>query len=188
MIPAGASNAVIAIVPVNDHVPEGDETVIVSVQPNVGYIVSSQSSVSLTIQDAPYDAWLLTHFQNSELANPAISGDNADPDGDGFPNLLEYAFNADPKLPTTNSFLSGAMENSPNGVRFVVKFTRRKSPNELTYTVETSSDLVHWTSGPNVTTELRPPIDDGNGVTETARFQVFNFTPTRFVRLRISRQ
>jgi hypothetical protein len=69
-----------------------------------------------------------------------------------------------------------------------VKFTRRKSPNELTYTVETSSDLVHWTSGPNVTTELRPPIDDGNGVTETARFQVFNFTPTRFVRLRISRQ
>jgi hypothetical protein len=33
----------------------------------------------------------------SELTNPTVSGDDADPDGDGIPNLLEYAFALNPK-------------------------------------------------------------------------------------------
>jgi autotransporter-associated beta strand protein len=41
--------------------------------------------------DGGLDAYLGAHFTAAELANPDISGPGEDPDGDGFPNLLEYA-------------------------------------------------------------------------------------------------
>jgi hypothetical protein len=42
------------------------------------------------------DAWKARHFAPAELANPAIAGDGADPDGDGETNLQEYLAGTDP--------------------------------------------------------------------------------------------
>jgi hypothetical protein len=38
-----------------------------------------------------YAAWQPRHLTPAELADPAISGDGADLDGDGLPNLVEHA-------------------------------------------------------------------------------------------------
>ena len=43
-----------------------------------------------------YDAWRASHFSESELTNATLSGDDADPDGDGLLNLFEYASGTDP--------------------------------------------------------------------------------------------
>ena len=51
------------------------------------------------IQDAPWDQWRLEMFSSAQLAEPSISGERGDPDGDGLSNLIEYAFNTHPWLP-----------------------------------------------------------------------------------------
>lgn len=45
----------------------------------------------------PYLDWKSTHFTSAELGDPNISGDNADPDGDKFPNRSEYVAGTLPK-------------------------------------------------------------------------------------------
>jgi endonuclease I len=41
--------------------------------------------------------WRITHFSFEELDDPVISGDLADPDGDGLVNLIELSANLDPQ-------------------------------------------------------------------------------------------
>ena len=47
--------------------------------------------------DDRYGAWKALHFNAVELADPAISGDHADPDGDDFTNQSEYVAGTDPR-------------------------------------------------------------------------------------------
>ena len=48
----------------------------------------------------PIDGWRAWHFNRSEIADPTISGDAADPDGDMLNNVVEYAFGLDPNVPS----------------------------------------------------------------------------------------
>ncbi|MEO8425791.1 MAG: hypothetical protein ABI651_01635, partial [Verrucomicrobiota bacterium] len=43
-----------------------------------------------------FETWRKLRFSTNDLANAAISGENADTDGDGIPNLAEYAFGLEP--------------------------------------------------------------------------------------------
>lgn len=43
-----------------------------------------------------YEDFLEEHFTTAEQADPLISGENADPDQDGFVNLVEHGFGTDP--------------------------------------------------------------------------------------------
>ena len=53
--------------------------------------------------------WLQANFTPAELADPAISGDNADPDHDGIVNELEYAFGLDPNNPLARPAATAAL-------------------------------------------------------------------------------
>ena len=44
----------------------------------------------------PFETWRAAEFTAAELADPAISGASADPDGDGIRNDAEYFFGSDP--------------------------------------------------------------------------------------------
>ncbi len=46
-----------------------------------------------------YEDWKAAHFTAAELLDPAISGDTADPDGDGHTNYEEYLADTDPRDP-----------------------------------------------------------------------------------------
>ena len=76
----------------------------------------------------------------------------------------------------------------PCSYGFVVTFTRRLPPRELRYEVEVSEDFAAWRSGPEFTREILS-LDDGNGVTETVKVQVFDapLGAARFVRLKVTR-
>lgn len=65
-----------------------------------------------------------------------------DADRDGIVNLLEYAFNLNPKQDLEER------ANLPRGVkeegRFVLRYARRADADDLEYAVERSSDLLTW--------------------------------------------
>lgn len=119
-------------------------------------INSTSDDVTVTItDDSIYKAWTQSTFANdfngSDLA--------ADPDGDGYNNLLEFAFGMDPTVgmlrplgyqpdgdvsnPGNPVLLEDSVESGFNAV-----FGRRKDHQVagLRYTCEFSADLVAWTA------------------------------------------
>lgn len=93
----------------------------------------------------PYEEWKAAHFTPAELLNPTISGDFADPDGDGRVNLLEYALGSDPRI------VDALAVNEPtvslvNGM-VAITYARVLAAADVIYRVEISSDLVTWTYG-----------------------------------------
>lgn len=116
--------------------------------PTIVLVLSTPTSVSsalgfpatavLTIVKAAPNAWPLAHF-GTNVHNAAIAGDEADPDHDGIPNLLEYAYATDPNVPDANPF-TGAQA----GRQFQLHFPRNTSASDLTYLVQASGDLSHW--------------------------------------------
>ena len=84
--------------------------------------------------------WLQANFTTTELADPSISGDNADPDHDGIVNELEYAFGSDPKIPSP---ALPQPQLSADGAQFVLELSAQRS-SELSYTVQASTDLKNW--------------------------------------------
>lgn len=125
------------------------------------------------------DSWALEHFTEEELLDPAISGPNADPDGDGFANLLEYALGLDPRAAAT----SGLPEIGTANGELIYTYTRPVGRSELTYTVQFSTNLTSWTSE-GVTHEL---VTTADGV-EIWRGRVpLTAGPNLFLRLRVTR-
>jgi hypothetical protein len=93
-IPAGESGVVISLIPLADQLAEGTETATFSIAEDPAFSLGT-TSASAVIEDLPSDAWRLSKFAG-DAGNPLIAGDNADPDGDGMINFLEYAFATEP--------------------------------------------------------------------------------------------
>ena len=143
-IPAGASVHAINVTPQLDLLLQGPQTVTLTGEPNIEYRLSTQSSGTVTINDAPAESpialWHLAKFGiNSN--NEAMRGDNADPDSDGSDNLMEYALGMEPLIP------------SPIGLPSLIGTTdwltldvqRNPAATDINYIIEVSSDLSSWT-------------------------------------------
>ena len=93
-----------------------------------------------------YEAWKLTLFSPTQAADPQVSGLNADPDGDGANNLMEYAFNGNPLIPGVAG--KPQMENLTDGGQeyLAIRYQRRKGDSTLSTMVESTADLsaVTW--------------------------------------------
>ncbi len=114
----------------------------------------------------PFEQWRTQHFTFEQLADPTLSGPDADPDQDGRSNLLEYALGTDPwvaDMPAAESF-GGAF--SPLSGHLTLTYPRQKAADDLIYWVDavesvqpgdpeavwqTGYDLVgfagHWDAG-----------------------------------------
>ncbi len=132
----------------------------------------------------PYADWRAAHFTSGELAAPAISGPDADPDGDGLLNLLEYALGQDPRTPATSPALAASTSTSNFNSHLQVSFTRIADP-ALTYRVQASTDLADpagWTDIWSSTgaANVAGPVTVTDPVLQSAH-------PRRFLRLQVSR-
>ncbi len=80
------------------------------------------------------EAWAEATGLSGAAADPL-----ADPDGDGVPNLLEYALGGDPLVPRSAVLPEAELVDG----RLAFTFNRIADPG-LIYTVEVSDDLVTW--------------------------------------------
>ncbi|MEN8737485.1 MAG: CotH kinase family protein [Akkermansiaceae bacterium] len=101
--------------------------------------------------EVTFEDWQGEHFTVVEMGQPEVSGLYADPDGDGFSNLLEYGLSSLPMLGASQPAMEIAEEEiEVGGVtgRYVTLTFDRPLGSELSYALQTSSDLVSWESRP----------------------------------------
>jgi hypothetical protein len=97
-----------------------------------------------------WSSWKWDEFSDSEAADPAISGELADPDKDGLPNLLEYALSSDPEDPDeagADGFFLSTIEVDGNQY-ITLTHQRNRLATDLSITVEVSGNLINWSSAP----------------------------------------
>ncbi len=99
------------------------------------------------------EEWRQLHFGTTE--NSGAAANDADPDADAVPNLLEYALGLDPNSPTPLS-LRVVVDTETGYLRLSARFNPQAVSAALR--VEVSSDLLLWdsTEGAAVHTEPSP--------------------------------
>jgi lysophospholipase L1-like esterase len=150
---AGKLSESISVVPYADAVVEGSETVTASIAANPAYGVGIPATATVTIYDPPFDYWKASHFTPQELADPQVSGDESDIDGDGRNNLAEYALGGNPRQVDLPAQPAAAWVNGANGPQLRLYYA--KSGSDLAFEVQQSSLLspATWSHG-NVSAEL----------------------------------
>jgi hypothetical protein len=130
-----------------------------------------------------FSQYQVLNFTPTEQNNPAVSGPNADPDGDGVPNLCEYATGKDARVAHT----SDAPVVTQNAGHLTLTYTQLKAAVDVTYQPEVSADLVTWNSGASFLT-TNSTTDNGDGVTQTVVVSdttLISSSNKRFIRLKV---
>ncbi len=136
--------------------------------------------------EGPVEMWRHGFFTAGELSDPALEttlwGDQADPDLDGMPNLVEYAFGSDPRKAGGNEGdIVISADSFAEDLSFTFTYRKDLTKEGITYQAELSNDVTSWAP---VADTL---IASGNGV-ETRRVSVNSAGHSeRWARLRISR-
>ena len=139
---------------------------------------------ALTVTLSPetaYTAWRRARI-SSGTANTGFASDTADPDGDGRPNLLEYALGSSPTAADTEAALVPTL--TPSDPRSLQLTFRRIADPALTYTVRAAAspsgpwDEVVFTSTGTDNTDGPLTVQDTVALTDQ---------PGRFLRLFVSR-
>ena len=121
-------------------------------------------------------SWQLDRFTPEQIENPALTGPNADFDRDGFSNLVEYALGLDPRVASH----ADAPTVAASASEWTFTYTRPADRSDVTYTVQTSTNLTTWTDVAATRT--------ANGPTETWRATVpVTGNPNLVFRLKVQR-
>jgi len=127
-IPAGEASAVIPVTVLADEEAEGDESLIITLVSNASHNLGT-TNASGTIADRPLQAFL----KANQLGAP-----EADSDGDGVANVLEYYLGTDDASRATVTAVAAV-----NG-SFTARFPHAKGADDVTAAIEWSTDLTNW--------------------------------------------
>ncbi len=146
-------------------VPDGivDTTQDVTLTASVAGFTNGTTTLHVTNVDAAgYSSWQTDKFSSDELNDPTVSGDNADPDGDGLKNALEYALALDPKAGNSAAFLP---QSTVTGTTLALTYLRPTTPvSGVTFLVQKNSELQTLDGGWTTAT----PVTDYTESTTTA--------------------
>ena len=133
-------------------------------------VTVNTNNVTLTVVSTAFAAWKASKF-GLDASNPSIAGGTADPDHDGIPNLLEYAFGLDPNLPSRASLPLAGYSTSAGSTYATFSYRRLITTSELVYTVGVSSDLLTWDWSQTQIQQVGSAVPTGDGLTEIITIQ-----------------
>ena len=185
-IPAGATSATVAVNALS--AAQSNTTVILQSSANSNYTLGAAQQASVNISSA-FDAWRSQYF--GDQASMPSAAPAADFDGDGIPNLLEYAYGTNPTVRQSGTGYSVGLQ--PSG-KLVIAFHRNlQSDDALTIRIDASNLLTGgsawspiatktgssaWVANPGVV------VDDPNsGVVSVTDAQTIADQGERFLRI-----
>ncbi|HEX2749250.1 MAG TPA: lamin tail domain-containing protein [Verrucomicrobiales bacterium] len=109
--------------------------------------------------------WRSQYFSASDLADPSkeatVWGNLADPDGDGYANLAEFALSGSPVSAASSPVVTAALfAVTPADLRLQATFRYRDGTSGVSLTPQFSNDLISWSGGSTV---VAGPADAGDG-------------------------
>lgn len=138
------------------------------------------------MQNVPLiEAWRIANFGAATAAGAAA--DTADPDGDGLPNLVEYALGTNPQSHDSPAAKPQQSLISDLGADYLALTFHRRRNADIRTTAEVSSDLAIWSTA---TVQVGVPLPTADPAFEqvTVRDSLPHASGSqRFMRLRISR-
>ena len=140
--------------------------------------------VSVTATSSAYSTWQTNRFTASEMLAGEITGERADPDGDGIVNLLEYAQGLDPRSPDATPWVWAGIRNG----FMMVNYRQNKQASDIVYTMESSTNLAQavWTA--NAVSEVSR-FDSNTWWSVTVRHDApVTNAPSRLMRLKVGLQ
>ncbi len=149
-------------------------------------ILGGAQQTSVTIFTA-FGAWQAANFTTVELTDTNISGDHADPDGDGRNNLMEFALGLAPKTPDASGSPTAGVVNISGSNYLTLTFRRRTPSLDLSYAPKSTIALPGtWTAD---TVPVGSPAANGDGTETVTVRSPAAITPgsKRFMRIEISR-
>jgi hypothetical protein len=90
-----------------------------------------------------FETWRKLRWGTNDLANLAISGEAADPDGDGISNLAEYALGLEPNHPDAQP-LGIAQDAAGPGRVLKFSYDRLAVLSDINFSWQTSVNLSDW--------------------------------------------
>jgi hypothetical protein len=141
-------------------------------------------SMTVLVVKGQYQAWREKQFSADELSDPDVSGDSADPGGDGIPNLMKYALGLAAKTRSVAGLPVAGTQTVGGKNYLTLTFAKIRALTDVAYTVQVSGDLQTWNSGPSYTVRM----DDGS--TDQAVYRDLSAvgeSSRRFIRLMITR-
>jgi len=95
---------------------------------------------------SPLEAWRVANFGNP--SDPTVSGDAANPSGDGTPNFLKYAFGLNPLVAATSGKPFETVVTNSGSNYLALTFQRATNATDCTFVVQVSGDLSNqWLTG-----------------------------------------
>ena len=149
---------------------------------NLAGLGAATWTLSILPVGSAYQSWQSLVFTLSQLGNAAISGDTANPAGDGISNLMKYALGMNPNV----SYSGTASQIPYTGVNTMgsnqyLTLTFTGTVTDVTYRVQATSDLTGvWTtlySSPSGTAPGSMTVSDAVPITSATK---------RFMRLQVS--
>ncbi|MDB4532608.1 hypothetical protein N9202_00920 [bacterium] len=129
--------------------------------------------INATQAASPFENWQQQFWAGDDLANEAISGPNADPDGDDIPNLLEFTLELNP---TTKQALPGTFGDDPDDPELLLWEVPYFQNGNLTFQENSDLSTDNWTDVAEGDIEILP---------NTIQFRVSKLDATKkFFRLK----
>lgn len=140
--------------------------------------VAEQSSMAFTY-------WQEGHFSPQERNSAQLSGPTADPDGDGIVNLLEYAFNRNPRAASRQNLPEPGSMRIEGAEFMTYTYTRTSGATDLEFIVEASPNMKTWQSEGLIPVSV---TREGEVEKVTVRDALpLGQSPNQFMRLRVKK-
>ena len=151
-----------------------------------GGVNSVARTFTVTVRPFSYTAWSEENFTPAELGDPAISGPDANPDGDARVNAWEYALGTKPKQFDEEAVLTQVLDAGSGATRLAnYSFTEDGNASDALLTLEASNSAA----GPFVALAVIPVTQPVTGTVDKLSFLddvATTASVTRYARLKLS--